>query len=79
MYISYVAACRDIQVEYLAIIPRARIGSESIAHEAEGTPRPKLPCPPTQPPSLPPQDKKMLFFNSTLVLVSLHPGSWVSA
>ena len=40
MYISYVAVCRDIQVEYFTIIPRARTGSEScsesIAHEAEG-------------------------------------------
>ena len=45
MYISYVAACRDIQVEYLTIIPLARMGSESIAHEAEGTPRPKLSLP----------------------------------
>ena len=36
MYISYVAVCRDIQIEYLTIIPRARTGSESIAHEAEG-------------------------------------------
>ena len=36
MYISYVAVCRDIQVEYFTIIPRARTGSESIAYEAEG-------------------------------------------
>ena len=36
MFISYVAVCRDIQVEYFTIIPRAQTGSESIAHEAEG-------------------------------------------
>ena len=34
MYISYVAVCRDIQVEYFTIIPRARTDSESKAHEA---------------------------------------------
>ena len=29
-------AGHEISAEYLTIIPRARMGSESIAHEAEG-------------------------------------------
>ena len=28
--------CHNIQHTYLTIFPRARMGSESIAHEAEG-------------------------------------------
>ena len=36
MYISYVVVCRDIQVKYLTIIPRAARVSESMPHEAEG-------------------------------------------
>ena len=34
--VSTIANIMDIRIEYLTIIPRARMGSESIAHEAEG-------------------------------------------
>ena len=33
--VSTIADIMDIRIEYLTIIPRARMGSESIAHEAE--------------------------------------------
>ena len=34
--VSTIANIMDIRIEYLTIIPRALMGSESIAHEAVG-------------------------------------------